>query len=147
MSLISESKKDVVSADSLRAKIVRPVQLYGGPSIAYATYDFGINAGAISSISLALNKTIPSGAIITQVITNSTAALTSGGAATGALGVNAAGDLIAATVVTGAPWTAVPANYSTLILATTAARSTLLFNFAVAALTAGKCVFRVVYHQ
>src|SRR3989344_2148508 len=80
MSLISESKKDVVSADSLRAKIVRPVQLYGGPSIAYATYDFGINGCAISSISLTLNKTIPSGAIITQVITNSTAAHTSGGA-------------------------------------------------------------------
>ena len=147
MSLISESKKDVVSAESLRAKVVRPVQSYGGLSVATATYEFGLNGGAISSISLKLNKTIPSGAIVVQVLTNATAALTSGGAATGAFGLNAAGDLIAATIVAGVPWTALPKNYSTLNLAATADRSTVLFDIAVATLTAGKCVFRVLYLQ
>lgn len=116
-------------------------------------YDFAVDGGAVSTITLrsaggaSLGNTIPAGSVITGGYLEVDTAVTSGGAAT--LGVNSegAGDLVAGTVVSGAPWSTtgrkslIPAFTGATSLKTTAARS-LAVTVGVAALTAGK--FRVV---
>lgn len=57
--------------------------------VAYARYSFATDGGAVGSITPAVNSTIPAKAIVFGVIANSTTALTSGGAATIAIGTTA----------------------------------------------------------
>lgn len=57
--------------------------------IARAKYDFAVDGGAISTITLATNAIIPDNAIIIVGVVNSVAACTSGGAATIAVGTSA----------------------------------------------------------
>lgn len=116
-------------------------------------FDFAVDGGAVSTITLrsaggaSLGNTIPAGSVITGGYLEVDTAVTSGGAAT--LGVNSEGegDLVAGTVVSGAPWSTTgrksltPAFTGATSLKTTAARS-LAVTVGVAALTAGK--FRVV---
>ncbi len=110
-------------------------------------YDFAVDGGAVSTIVLRGDNVVPAGAVILGGYLEVDTAVTSGGAAT--LGVNseAAGDLVAATVVSGAPWSTTgrksitPVFTGATTVKTTAARS-LAVTVAVAALTAGK--FRVV---
>lgn len=116
-----------------------------------ATYNFARDGGAVSTINLTLPYSIPTGSTITRVFTDVQTAVTSGGAATAALGIVAAGDLEAATVVTGAPWTA-GSHLGTLtggavLVVTTAATSTILFTVATAALTAGDVTVLVEYFE
>lgn len=112
-----------------------------------ADYDFAVDAGAISTITLRGDNSVPSGAYILGGFVEVTTAVTSGGAATIAVNIEAAGDLIVAAAVSGAPWSTtgrksvVPAFTGATSLKTTAARS-LAITIATATVTAGK--FRVV---
>ncbi len=112
-------------------------------------YSFAVDGGAVSTIALIGSPAIPSGAIITGGFIEITTTLTSGGAATIAVQVEAAGDICAATAV--ASWTAgrknvLPARTSGSLTASTSVKTTaardISIVIAAAALTAG--VFKVV---
>lgn len=112
---------------------------------AKGTYSFAVSGGAVGTIALP-GASIPSGAIVRGGWINVITPPTSGGAATVSVGVEAAGDLQAAAVISGAPWSTVgrknvtPGYTGATSIATTAARS-ISIAVAVAALTAG--VFEV----
>lgn len=57
----------------------------------HAKYDFSVDGGAVSTITPATNCTIPTNAVIVSSTINSTTAVTSGGAATIAVGTAATG--------------------------------------------------------
>jgi hypothetical protein len=110
-------------------------------------YDFAVDGGAVSTITLRGDNTIPAGAVILGGYVEVDTAVTSGGAATVAVNVEGAGDTVAAAVVSGAPWSTtgrksvIPAFTGATTLKTSVARS-IAITIAVAVLTAGK--FRVV---
>lgn len=120
-----------------------------GTRRARADYSFAVNAGAIGTIALTGSTFIPSGAIIVDGFIEVTTALTSGGAATIAVQVEGAGDIVAATAV--ASWTLGRKNIlptlgsgsltASTVVKTTAARDISVV-IATAALTAG--IFKVV---
>jgi hypothetical protein len=119
---------------------------------AKVTYDFAVDGGAVSVITPANSPTIPLGAIILGGTIDITTTLTSGGAATIALGLGAgaqAAALKAALAV--ASWTAgqlalIPVfTAATYVKATAAAALTV--SIATAALTAGKFDVNLVYVQ
>jgi hypothetical protein len=122
-----------------------------GIKTAVGEYDFAVDGGAISTITLrssnSLGNAVGSGAVILGGYIEVDTVVTSGGA--GTLGVNseAAGDLLAATVVSGAPWSStgrksiIPVFTGATTVKTTAARA-LTVTVGAFALTAGK--FRVV---
>jgi hypothetical protein len=116
-------------------------------------YDFAVDGGAISTITLrggvgaGPGGQIPAGSIIMGGFIEVDTAVTSGGAATIAVNSEAAGDLLAAITVAGAPWSTtgrkaiIPVWTAATFVKTTVSRN---LTIAVAAfvLTAGK--FRVV---
>jgi hypothetical protein len=110
-------------------------------------YDFALDGGAISTITLRGDNTVPSGAYLVGGFVDVLTAVTSGGAGTVAVNSNGASDLVAAAAVSGAPWSTtgiksiIPAFTGATVIKTTAQRS-LAITIATAALTAGK--FRVV---
>lgn len=110
-------------------------------------YDFAADAGAVSTITLRGDNSIPAGAVILGGYLEVDTALTSGGAATVAVNSEGAGDLLAAAAVSGAPWSTtgrksiIPVFTGVSTVKTTVVRS-LTITIAVATLTAGK--FRVV---
>ena len=114
-------------------------------------YDFTVDGGAVSTITLrsgdSRGNTIPAGAVVVGGYLEVDTVVTSGGAATLGVSAEAAGDLLAPTVVSGAPWSStgrksiIPAFTGATSVKTSATRS-LQVTVAVAALTAGK--FRVV---
>ena len=110
-------------------------------------YDFAVDGGAVSTITLRGDNTIPSGSVILGGYIEVDTILTSGGAATVAASSEAAGDLLAAAAFGGAPWSTtgrksiIPVFTGATTVKTTAVRS-LSIAIATAALTAGK--FRVV---
>jgi hypothetical protein len=116
-----------------------------------ADYDFAVDGGAVGTINLRGDNTIPAGAYILGGLVDVTTAVTSGGAATVGVNSNASGDIVAAAAVSGAPWSTtglksvVPSFTGATAIKTTAQRS-LAITIGTAALTAGK--FRVtVYYQ
>lgn len=126
-----------------------------GPKVATAEYDFAVDGGAVSTISLrsiatdSVGAAIPIGAVIlggyVDVLTLLTTA--SGNTGTVAVNVEGAGDTVAAAVTSGAPWSTtgrksvIPVFTGATTLKTTAARN-IAITVAIAAVTAGK--FRVV---
>lgn len=114
----------------------------GGLLVVQATYDFAVQGGAVGDIVLP-GGAIPAGTFILGGVAKVLTALGSGGSATAALKAEAAGDIIAATVISGAPWSTtgrksvVPAFTGATIVETTVARN-LVLSVAVAALNAGK---------
>lgn len=110
-------------------------------------YDFAVDGGAVGTITLRGDNRIPNGSVVLGGYIDVTTLVTSGGAATLAAQVQGAGDLVAATVVSGAPWSTtgvksvVPVFTGASAIKLTAERS-LAVVVAVAALTAGK--FKVV---
>jgi hypothetical protein len=68
-----------------------------------ARYDFAVDGGAVSTITIS-DENIPTNAIILGGVVEVDVAVTSGGAATLAIQVEAAGDIVAAAAVSGAPW-------------------------------------------
>lgn len=121
--------------------------------IARGVYDFAVDGGAVSTIALMGATRIPSGATILAGWIEVHTQLTSGGAATIAVQVESAGDIVPAIAV--ASWTAgrkkiVPgltaaADLSaSAVVRTTAARD-ISAVIATAALTAGKFSVVLVY--
>jgi hypothetical protein len=104
-------------------------------------YDFAVDGGAVSTIVLTTEQ-IPSGAIILGGLVEVDTVPTSGGAATIAVTVEGAGDIIAAAAISGAPWSTagrksvVPAFTGATTVKTTADRD-ISAVIATAALTAG----------
>jgi hypothetical protein len=104
-------------------------------------YDFAVDGGAIGSIAITAQK-IPANAIILGGVVEVDTALTSGGAATVAVQVEAANDTVNAAAVSGAPWSTtgrkstIPAFTGATTLKTTAARDISVV-IATATLTAG----------
>ncbi len=117
----------------------------GHHQVAVASYSFAIDGGAVGDIALR-GDTIPSGAIITDVLLDVTTVPTSGGAATIAIKAQSAADLQAAALLDAAPWSTTGAKRGSLDADTApvkaTAKRTITATVAVAALTAG--VFRVV---
>ena len=74
--------------------------------IARCKYDFAVDGGAVGAITLMPDATIPSGSLILGCYINCTADVVGGAGTTGALHINSADDLVAAAVVTGAPFEA-----------------------------------------
>jgi hypothetical protein len=108
------------------------------------SYDFAVDGGAVSTIALrSEDGQLPNGAVVMGGYAKVTTPLTSGGAGTGALQVEAANDTIAQAAVSGAPWSTagrksvIPVFTGATSLETTAARSP-SFLIGTAALTAGK---------
>lgn len=110
-------------------------------------YDFAVDGGAVGSITLRSDETLPNGAIVLGGLIEVDTILASGGAATVALDSEAAGDILAAAAFGGAPWSTVgrksviPAFTGATSVKTTAERKPAV-TIAAAALTGGK--FRVV---
>jgi len=114
-------------------------------------YSFAVDGGAISTIPLT-GASIPSGAVIIGGYVDVLTALTSGGAATIALQVEAANDIVTAVAV--ASWTVgrkniLPASTTGALTASTAVKTTAARDVsvvvAVAALTAGRFQVVVLY--
>lgn len=122
-----------------------------GIKTASGEYDFAVDGGAVSTITLrssnSLGNAVGIGSVILGGYIEVDTLVTSGGAATMGVNSEAAGDLLAATVVSGAPWSTtgrksiIPVFTGATTVKTTAARA-LTVTIATAALTAGK--FRVV---
>lgn len=106
-------------------------------------YDFAVDGGAIGAITLRGDNTIPAGSVITGGYLEVDTLFTTGTAATMAISVEAANDVIAATVVSGAPYSTtgrksvIPAFTGATSLKTTVARS-IVATIAVGTVTAGK---------
>lgn len=115
-----------------------------------ARYDFAVEGGAVGTIALLGTTAIPSGAVVLGGFVDVITPPTSGGAATLALQVEAAGDLVAAAAISGAPWSTagrksvIPVFTGATSLKTTAARDVSAV-VATAALTAGVIDVYVAY--
>jgi hypothetical protein len=107
-----------------------------------AQYDYAVHGGAVGDISLRV--TVPKGAIIVNAIVEVLTVPTSGGSATIALKLESAGDIVAATSIASAPWSAtgiklgIPDHATVADQFKTTADRTLTATVATAALTAGK---------
>lgn len=111
-------------------------------------FDFAVDGGAVSTITLrspravSTGNDIPAGSVIEGGYVEVDTGFTSGGAATLAASLESAGDLVAATVVSGAPWSTtgrkavIPVFTAAASVKTTVKRS-ITVTVAVAALTAG----------
>lgn len=116
-------------------------------------YDFAVDGGAVSTITLrsanSSDNVIPAGSVILGGYVEVDTIVTTASGNTGTVGVNseAAGDIVAAAVTSGAPWSTlgrksvIPVFTGASSVKTTVARS-IAITVAVAAITAGK--FRVV---
>lgn len=116
-------------------------------------FDFAVDGGAISSITLrsapgdSNGNEVPAGSIIMGGYIEVDTLLTAGGAATVGVNSEAAGDLQAAITVAGAPWSTTGRKAITPVFTAgssvkTTVRRSLAITIAAFALTAGK--FRVV---
>lgn len=123
----------------------------GRQKVARGDYSFASDGGAVSTINLTGSTLIPAGAIVTGGFIEVTTQLTSGGAATIAIGVETTTDIVTAVAV--ASWTAgrkniLPALTSGALTAATTVKTTaardITATIATAALTAG--VFKVVLY-
>jgi hypothetical protein len=105
-------------------------------------YDFAVDGGAVGDVDLTVDAQIPANAIILGGLVEVDAAPTSGGAATVAVKVEGAGDIVAAAAVSGAPWSTtgrksvVPVFTGATTVKTSTARK-IQATIATAALTAG----------
>ena len=113
------------------------------PKTVQADYDFAVDGGAVSTITLRGDNSIPSGAVITGGYVDVETACAS---ATGTIAIQTegAGDILAATAeagLTAGRKSVVPAGTGATSVKTTAARNVKIV-IATAAFTAGK--FRVV---
>ena len=126
-----------------RRRTARPAAVY--------EYDFAIDGGAIATIPLrSVNGgPIPSGAVITDTVVDVLTIPTSGGAATAALQIEAAGDVVAAGLISAAPWSTLGRKAGTPVSAATSIKTTAERTPALvvgaAALTAGKVRVTVEY--
>lgn len=114
-------------------------------------YDFAVDAGAIGTIVLRSDDgPIPAGSYIESGVLDVLTLFTTGTAATAALTVEAANDIVSATIVSGAPYSTtgnksiVPAGTGATAIKTTVERSPSIV-IATGTVTAGKCRLILVY--
>lgn len=111
-------------------------------------YDFAKDGGAVGDITLR-GGGLPAGAVVTSGVIDMQTTLASGGAATIALKVAAAGDVLAAgtliTALSSGANDVVPDGTAANMIKTTAAAS-VTASIGVAALTAGKLVVCLEYY-
>lgn len=116
------------------------------PKSVVAAYDFAVDGGAVSTITLRGDNTIPAGSVITGGFIDVETACAS---ATGTMAIQAegAGDILAATAQAGLTTgrkSVVPAGTGVTSVKTTVARS-LQVVIATAAFTAGKFTITLFY--
>lgn len=120
-----------------------------GTKWARARYDFAVDGGAIGTIAITAEK-IPPNAIILGGVVEVDLVPTSGGAATVAIQVEAANDIVTAAAVSGAPWSTtgrksvIPAFTGATTVKTTVARDISIV-IAAATLTAGQIDVLLAY--
>lgn len=114
-------------------------------------YDFAIDGGAIGTIVLrSSDGPIPSGSYISQSVVDVLTPFTTGAGATAALTIEGAGDVVAATIVSGAPYSTsglkstIQVGTGATMIKTTASRSPSIV-IATGAVTAGKLRLIVEY--
>ncbi len=114
-------------------------------------YSFATDGGAIGTITLrSEDGPIPSGSVITYGYLDVTTLFTTGTAATMALSVESAGDMVAATVVSGAPYSTtgrksiIPVATGATAVKTTASRAPTAA-IATGTVTAGVCTLVLFY--
>lgn len=116
--------------------------------VAYFEYDFAIDGGAVGDISLRGDR-LPNDAVVTGGMVHCKTAVTSDGAATVALRLLAAGDVLAATgkasFTTNALLNTVPDGTAAHALRATSGGLGVTMSVAVAALTAGKVIVALEY--
>jgi hypothetical protein len=134
------------------ASLADPFGLGGQLKMVRAKYDFAVDGGAVSTITVATNGIIPDNAIILGGMLNATTALTSGGSATIAVGTSAgssASSIKAATAVASysadALLAVVPLWTAATAVKMTAAGSVTV-SIATAALTAGVLEITLFYY-
>ena len=118
---------------------------------AVGEYSFAVDGGAIGSVTLrgstSIGNIVPAGSVVISGYIEVDTALTAAAGGTIAVGLEAAGDLQAAAIFSGAPWSTtgrksiVPVGTGASTVKTTVARS-LVATIAVGAVSAG--IFRVV---
>lgn len=116
------------------------------------TYNFAVHGGAIGTITPTLSPTLPAGAIILGGTIDITTTLTSGGAATIALGLGSGAQVAALKAATAvATYAAGQLTLVPIFTAATyvkvAAATKLTLTIAAVALTAGKLDVNIVYVQ
>jgi hypothetical protein len=117
------------------------------PRIAPVAYSFGVNGGGIGTISLPIGMTIPAGSVVYGLVINTTTNVTSAtDNATVALGINTAGDLQAATLVSATPFNV---GATTTIIAaspvTVSSNTTVIMTVGVEALLTGAFTASLLY--
>lgn len=113
----------------------------GRPKYARFYYDFAVDGGLVSSITMR-GDAMPASAIVTDSLIHVDTAVTAGASGTIGLTLESAADMQTAVVVTGAPWSTTGAKRGTMTattapVKTTAVRS-LVAVVGTAAVTAGK---------
>lgn len=117
-----------------------------GIKTAVGEYDFAVDGGAIGSITLRPllgDNVIPAGSVILGGYLEIDTGFTTGTGATMAINVESAGDIVVATIVSGAPYSTtgrksiVPAGTGATSVKTTVARS-IVATIATGTVTAGK---------
>jgi hypothetical protein len=127
-------------------KTIEGAQPRGQRRTAVFDYDFTVDGGAVGSIPMRPSRgtapAVPNGAIIDRAMLEVLVVPTSGGAATIAVPVEAAGDIQAAAAISGAPWSTVGRKNGTPQAAATSVKATAdrtpAVVVATAALTAGR---------
>lgn len=122
--------------------------IYGQKRVATAIYDFAVLGGTVGQKTLDAVNAIPAGAIITGARIDVLTVLAGGAGATVSVDVEAAGDIQAAAVFSGAPWSTTGPKVASAgtNVKTTAARN-IKATIAVAALTAGKFAVYIDYQD
>lgn len=120
------------------------------PKVWIGEYSFAVDGGAVGAITLrSADGPIPIGSFVTSGVLDVTTGFTTAASGTGAISVNAANDLVSATIVSGAPFSTtgqksiVPVATGATAIKTTAARSP-AFTIATGAITAG--VFKLTLY-
>jgi hypothetical protein len=114
-------------------------------------YDFAVDGGAISTIPLrSSDGPIPAGSYILSGVLDVLTGFTTGTAAVAGLQAEAANDLVASTIVSGAPYSTtglksiIPVGAGATAVKTTAARTPSMV-VATGTITAGKCRLVLIY--
>ena len=102
MPVMDTRNKTVVGGLRVGQPNVSDATVAGGLKVARAKYSFAADAGAQGAINLGV--TIPSGAVILFGYLDVQTSPTAGGAATIAISVEGANDIVTAASVAGAPW-------------------------------------------
>jgi hypothetical protein len=114
-----------------------------GVKTAKGEYDFAVDGGAIGAITLRGDNTIPAGSVVMSGYLEIDTGFTTGTAATMAISVEGANDIVAATVVSGAPYSTtgrksiIPVGTGATSVKTTVTRS-IVATIATGTVTAGK---------